>query len=97
MGRRRSSFGDPYAGVPGRRLFVAVPVPDEAAAEIAALVDDVRELDLPAGMRDVRWVRLEGAHLTLRFLGPTLDDRVDSAASRSRHPTTSTALSSSAL
>ena len=34
---------------------------------------------MPGGGRDVRWVRLEGLHLTLRFLGPTLDDRVEAA------------------
>ena len=27
-------------------------------------------------MRDVRWVRLDGVHLTLRFLGPTPDERI---------------------
>ena len=37
----------------------------------------VRALGVPGGGRDVRWVRLEGLHLTLRFLGPTLDDRVE--------------------
>lgn len=33
-------------------------------------------MPLPAGARDVRWVRLDGLHLTLRFLGPTEPDRV---------------------
>lgn len=27
----------------------------------------------------MRWVRLDGLHLTLRFLGPTLDERVEAA------------------
>jgi RNA 2',3'-cyclic 3'-phosphodiesterase len=63
--------GDPLAGVPGRRLFVGVPLPEDTAAAIAAIVDDVRVAGLPAGARDVRWVRLDGLHLTLRFLGPT--------------------------
>jgi 2'-5' RNA ligase len=39
----------------------------------------VRAEGVPGGGRDVRWVRLDGLHLTLRFLGPTLDDRVDAA------------------
>ena len=30
-------------------------------------------LGVPGGGRDVRWVRLDGLHLTLRFIGPTLD------------------------
>ncbi len=43
--------------------------------------------------RDVRWVRLDGLHVTLRFIGPTLDDRlaaveaaVDATAAASEAP-----------
>ncbi|HET9457389.1 MAG TPA: RNA 2',3'-cyclic phosphodiesterase [Candidatus Limnocylindrales bacterium] len=60
---------------PGRRLFVAVPIPTATRDEIAAVVEEVRAAADPA-VRDVRWVRLEGLHLTLRFLGPTTDDRL---------------------
>jgi 2'-5' RNA ligase len=60
-------------------LFVALPLPSEASTEIAALVERVRADGVPGGGRDVRWVRLDGLHLTLRFIGPTLDDRVSSA------------------
>lgn len=60
---------------PGRRLFVAVPIPTTTRDEIAAVVETVRAAADPA-VRDVRWVRLEGLHLTLRFLGPTTDDRL---------------------
>ncbi len=74
---RDRGWVDPYAGVPGRRLFVAVPLPAEAASEIAAVVDSVRSQGLPTGAHDVRWVRLDGLHLTLRFLGPTPEDRVE--------------------
>jgi len=66
----------PGADLPGRRLFIAVPLPAEATAEIAALVERVRAGGVPGGGRDVRWVRLDGLHMTLRFLGPTLDDRL---------------------
>lgn len=59
-----------------RRLFVGVPLPDEAVQAVSELVDGVRARGLPAGMRDVRWVRLEGLHLTLRFLGPTPERRI---------------------
>jgi RNA 2',3'-cyclic 3'-phosphodiesterase len=69
----------PGEGEPGRRLFVAAPLPEPAADAIAALVDRVRSRGVPGGGRDVRWVRLDGLHLTLRFLGPTLDPRVDPA------------------
>jgi 2'-5' RNA ligase len=69
---------------PGLRLFVAVPVPAETVRAVSALVEGVRALDGAAvvgpirrGSNDVRWVRLDGLHVTLRFLGPTLDDKVE--------------------
>jgi 2'-5' RNA ligase len=77
---RRERRGDPYAGVSGRRLFIAVPLPDDAAAAVRSIVDEVRAEPLPGGARDVRWVRLDGLHLTLRFLGPTPEDRVEPTA-----------------
>jgi 2'-5' RNA ligase len=61
-------------------LFVAVPLPSAATEEVIEIVDTVRAMPLPAGARDVRWVRLDGLHLTLRFLGPTEPDRVDPTA-----------------
>ena len=63
-------------GPAGRRLFVAVPFPAEAIEQIADARRAVRAEGVPGGGRDVRWVRLDGLHLTLRFLGPTLDDRI---------------------
>lgn len=75
-------LGDPTAGVPGRRLFVAVPLPEATTRALTELVGEVRAAALPTGARDLRWVRLDGLHLTLRFLGPTLDDRlIDASAS----------------
>ncbi len=70
----------PGADLPGRRLFIAAPLPTEAAEQVTAIVARVREQGVPGGGRDVRWVRLDGLHLTLRFLGPTLDDRVEAAS-----------------
>lgn len=67
----------PGADIPGRRLFVAVPLPDDAVEAIAQLVASVRADGVPGGGRDVRWVRLDGLHLTLRFLGPTPPERVE--------------------
>lgn len=69
--RQQQRGGDPYAGVPGRRLFVGVALPEEATAAVREVVETVRAMPLPHGARDVRWVRLDGLHLTLRFLGPT--------------------------
>jgi 2'-5' RNA ligase len=57
-------------------LFVGVALPEGAASAIREVVEEVRSLPLPAGARDVRWVRLQGLHLTLRFLGPTPDARL---------------------
>jgi RNA 2',3'-cyclic 3'-phosphodiesterase len=56
------------------RLFVAVPLDDPARAAVTAIVERVRQ-DEGEG-RPVRWVRLDGIHLTLRFLGPTAADRI---------------------
>jgi 2'-5' RNA ligase len=66
-----------HAGPPDHpRLFVAVPLGDEALAAVTDVVGAVRAQPLPAGMRDVRWVRLEGLHLTLTFIGPVEPARV---------------------
>jgi 2'-5' RNA ligase len=77
----------PGADLPGRRLFYAVPIPQPAIEQIAAVVADVQAQGVPGGGRDVRWVRLEGLHLTLRFLGPTLDDRIEAATQALRGAT----------
>jgi 2'-5' RNA ligase len=60
------------------RLFVAVPLSTDATAAVAAVVERIR-VDEPEG-RGVRWVRLDGLHLTLRFLGPTSESRVPDLA-----------------
>src|SRR4029077_14279358 len=69
----------PGADIPGRRIFVAVPLSAEARDAVAELVGRVRSAGVPGGGRDVRWVRLDGLHLTLRFIGPTLDPRIPHA------------------
>ena len=65
-----------------RRLFVAVPLDTPAVTTIAALVERIRaERALVApDQRDVRWVRMDGLHLTLRFLGPTPEASVPTVA-----------------
>ena len=69
----------PGADLPGRRIFVAAPLPVTTKAAVTELVERVRAEGVPGGGRDVRWVRLDGLHLTLRFLGPTSEDRVELA------------------
>lgn len=58
------------AGDPGRtlRTFIGVEVPEGERAAIAALIGSVAG---PEARGQVRWVRPEGLHLTLRFLGRT--------------------------
>jgi RNA 2',3'-cyclic 3'-phosphodiesterase len=65
-----------------RRLFVAVPLDEPAVRTVVAIVERIRadrEVAAP-GERDVRWVRMDGLHLTLRFLGPTPERDVASVA-----------------
>ena len=54
------------------RLFVAASVPDGIRTKLAAMRERLEPLSLP-----VRWVRPEGIHLTLRFLGEVPEDRVE--------------------
>ncbi len=48
------------------RLFVAMDIPEEVRSTLAALIAKLR----PAH-RDARWVRIEGLHVTLKFIGET--------------------------
>ena len=50
----------------GIRCFIAVPLEQELKEGIAASVTDLRKSDA-----DVKWVRAENLHITLRFLGET--------------------------
>jgi 2'-5' RNA ligase len=54
------------------RLFVAVELPSEALATLNRLQHELQRY-VPGGLR---WVRPEGIHLTLKFLGETPRDRV---------------------
>ncbi len=56
------------------RLFIAVPLGEAARVAVVDLVSTVRAGEPERG--GVRWVRLEGVHVTLRFLGPTSPERV---------------------
>jgi RNA 2',3'-cyclic 3'-phosphodiesterase len=56
------------------RLFFAVPIPEDARARIRLLIEEV-QVSVGDGNARIRWVRVDGLHLTLRFLGPTPDDR----------------------
>jgi len=54
------------------RLFVAVDLPGQVREALARLQGGLRSHDLS----DLRWVRPQGIHLTLKFLGETPAGRV---------------------
>jgi len=55
------------------RAFIAIPLPRPLLDELAALQ---RKLERQIPPRSVRWVRPEGIHLTLKFLGDTLTEKL---------------------
>lgn len=52
------------------RLFVALAFPDEVRAELRRVAGEMRAF-APGG---ARWASVDGAHLTLRFIGSMLPD-----------------------
>jgi 2'-5' RNA ligase len=75
-GGPRSSW-DPRDDPPETsRLFVAVPVADVVRDAVGELMERVSRAPIAErAYGQPRWVRVEGLHLTLRFLGATPDDR----------------------
>jgi 2'-5' RNA ligase len=70
-------FQRPAEDPPGTsRLFIAVPVADDVRAAVGELMAEVAGASIEVrAFGQPRWVRVEGLHLTLRFLGATLDER----------------------
>jgi 2'-5' RNA ligase len=54
------------------RLFVALDIDENIRSRIAGFVDGVREF-----APDVRWVRPESLHVTLKFIGERSEDEVE--------------------
>jgi 2'-5' RNA ligase len=54
------------------RLFVAIELPGEVREALSRLQHELQR----HGLEKLRWVRPEGIHLTLKFLGATAADRV---------------------
>ena len=54
------------------RLFIAIEVSEEIKAELKKVVDKLKEVDA-----DVKWVRKEGLHITLKFLGEVDENGMD--------------------
>jgi 2'-5' RNA ligase len=62
------------------RAFFAVDLPLEARSRVAEAMERLR----PAVPRGVRWVSLDGIHLTLKFLGEIREDDVSRLVQRAR-------------
>jgi RNA 2',3'-cyclic 3'-phosphodiesterase len=73
----------PEAPADHPRLFIATPLDDAAREAVVGLVEDVQGI-VQGVARDprseVRWVRMDGLHLTVRFLGATDPTRVDAVS-----------------
>jgi 2'-5' RNA ligase len=54
------------------RVFVALDIPEEVRAAIGKLIARLR----PA-CRAARWVRIEGVHLTLKFIGEVQPEKIE--------------------
>ena len=52
------------------RLFVALDIPEDIRSSLAALVSKLR----PA-CQDARWARIQGLHVTLKFIGETSSEK----------------------
>jgi 2'-5' RNA ligase len=77
--RPATSQRPPEAPADHPRLFVATPLDETAREAVVGLVEDVQGI-VKGVARDprseVRWVRMDGLHLTVRFLGATEPTRV---------------------
>ena len=73
------------------RAFIAVPLSDSLLEQLTVLQ---RKLERQMPPRSVRWVRPEGIHLTLKFLGDTLTEKLpdikQALAAVARHAPVST-------
>lgn len=86
MRGRYGRYAEPeeHAG-PTQRLFVGVPLPEEVRERVVAIVEAAQAaVAIDPGPPPVRWVRLDGLHLTLKFLGATPEPRVPLVASAVR-------------
>ena len=68
------------------RVFVALDIPEEVRAALGKLTARLR-----TSCRAARWVRIEGVHLTLKFIGevqPEIIEPIKASLSRIRSPDT---------
>ena len=74
MSPRGGRWGAPVDPPDTLRLFFAVPLPAPARERVGELMRRVQAA-VGDGTARIRWVNVDGLHLTLRFLGPTPMDR----------------------
>lgn len=53
------------------RIFIALDIPEEIRNRMTEYMEDARKL-----VPDARWARIEGLHVTLKFIGETSEARV---------------------
>jgi RNA 2',3'-cyclic 3'-phosphodiesterase len=84
--RGRRPFVRPPDDPPGTsRLFVALPVADEVRAAVGELMTAVAGGSIEErSFGQPRWVRIDGLHVTMRFLGATPDEKQPALASALR-------------
>jgi 2'-5' RNA ligase len=58
------------------RLFVAVDIPEDVRSAVRALVERLRTI-----CRSARWARIEGLHVTLKFIGETSPEQAEKVKS----------------
>jgi len=61
------------------RLFLAISLPEKVKSRLAALQEELAQ-----SRADVRWVRPEGIHLTLKFFGNVPESMIERLAEETR-------------
>ena len=59
------------------RLFVALEIPAAVRDNLAAQINELRDLPAPLAAKRLRWVRPENLHVTLKFIGEVEAAKLD--------------------
>jgi RNA 2',3'-cyclic 3'-phosphodiesterase len=58
------------------RLFVALEIPTAIRANLTAFMDHLRSLRAGPGTPKIRWTRTENLHVTLKFIGSVVPEKL---------------------